>query len=109
MNDGFSVHFDDFCAWLCEKEHEVVGRPGIGYSDPLSEWLSTLAGRVCGIEGNVCGPISLDDRYWRWLLPLWARLFFTFTERYMFARPMTGREAFDVLAHIEQQYGVLPL
>ncbi len=38
MNEGFSVHVDAFCSWLCEKEGDVVGRPGVGYSDPLSEF-----------------------------------------------------------------------
>ncbi len=62
-----------------------------------------MAGRLYGVEGNAYGPIALDERHWQ-RLPLWARLFHNFTERYMFLRPVTGAEAFQVLAVIEQQY-----
>ena len=103
MYKEISIQFDAFCSWLVEREAAIVGRPGIGYSDPLSEFLSFCAGRLYGVEGNVYGPAALDDCYWR-RLPLWAKLFLGFTERYMFLRPITGAEAFQVLAEIERQY-----
>ncbi len=103
MNEGLLFDIDAFCSWLAEREADIVGYPGIGYSDPLSEWLSSVASRLYGVEGAVYGPIALDDCYWR-RLPLWARLFFNFTERYMFLRPVTGAEAFQALAEIERQY-----
>jgi hypothetical protein len=106
--DRFHFSFDDFCTWLCEHEAAVVGRPGIGYNDPLSEWLSCRLGRVYGVDGKRYGPARLDPHAWRFL-PLWCQLFIVFTERYMFARPLTGVQVFNALAQLEQQYRVLSL
>lgn len=101
--DRFHCHFDDFCSWLCEREADIVGRPGIGYNDPLSEWLSSRLGRVYGVDGKRYGPARLDPLSWRFL-PLWCQHFLSFTERYMFARPLTGAQVFNALAELERNY-----
>lgn len=100
--DEVSLCVDDFCAWLCEREDRVVGRPGIGLNDPLSEWISARVGRVWGVDARRYGPACLDSHLWQWL-PVWGQLFVLFTERYMFARPLTGGEAFHALVEVERQ------
>lgn len=106
--DRFHFSFDDFCTWLCEQESSIVGRPGIGYNDPLSEWLSCRLHCVYGVDGKRYGPARLDPHSWRFL-PDWCQQFLVFTERYMFACPLTGAQAFNALAEIEQRHGVFLL
>ncbi len=49
------VSLEDFCAWLCTHEHEVVGRSGTWFHGPLARWLSDLLGGVYGIDGPYYG------------------------------------------------------
>jgi hypothetical protein len=93
---------DQFIAWLCEREHDIVGVPGFWLDDPLSRWLSDMTGRLYGVDGAVYGSALLDMQYWR-RLPSWCQLFVLLTEKYAF-RAMTGLDVFRVLADIEQRH-----
>jgi hypothetical protein len=90
---------DPFCAWLCEHEHEVVGRPGMTYHCPLAQWLSERSGHTYGIDGRVYGRASCAFYYWR-VLPRWAEVFVAWSEVLAF-RPVTGCEALVLLASVE--------
>lgn len=59
---------DSFCSWLCEHEHEVVGRSGMTYHCPLALWLSERSGHTYGVDGRVYGRASCAYHCWR-LLP----------------------------------------
>ncbi|GCE18638.1 hypothetical protein [Dictyobacter kobayashii] len=96
------LRLEAFCSWLCERESEVVGYPGIWFNDPLAEWISQQVGRVCGVEGKVYGPAAWDMCRW-WWLPLWAQLFVAWTDKYA-KRAMTGEQAFAILAEIERRH-----
>jgi hypothetical protein len=87
---------DLFCAWLCEREHEVVGRPGMTYHSPLALWLSEQSGHTYGVDGRVYGRASCAYHCWL-LLPRWAEVFVAWSEVLAF-RPITGGEALVLLA-----------
>lgn len=99
------LSFEQFVRWLCEREHAIVGYPGVWLNDPLAEWISSLAGRVWGTDDKFYGPASYDTRLWAWL-PRWAYLFKLWSEKHAY-RPMTGEQAFTILAVIEQRHGAL--
>ena len=40
---------------LAEREHEIVGRPGMTYHCPLAQWLSELSGHTYGVDGRLYG------------------------------------------------------
>ena len=101
--DGLTLKLEDFCIWLCEKEHQVVGFPCAWFGDPLSEWISSCTGHVYGVDGQVYGRASWDVCSWRWL-PRWAQLFVLWTEKYAH-RALTGLDALGVLAEMEQRCG----
>ena len=69
---------DSFCTWLCQREHEIVGRPGMVYHCPLAQWLSECAGHIYGVDGRVYGRASCAYHCWR-LLPRWAAVFVTWS------------------------------
>ena len=58
---------DSFCTWLCHREHEIVGRPGMVYHCPLAQWLSECAGHIYGVDSRVYGraraPITAGGSY----------------------------------------------
>jgi hypothetical protein len=93
-----------FMSWLCEREGHTVGSPAIWLGDPLSEWLSSLYGRVYGVEGKLYGPASLDSVYWSFL-PRWGQSFVALSERARYKQPMTGADALAVLAQVELRLG----
>ena len=90
---------DSFCAWLCEREHEIVGRPGMTYHCPLAQWLSECSGHIYGVESRVYGRAACDYHCWR-LLPRWAEVFVVWSEVLAF-RPVTGGEVLVLLANVE--------
>jgi hypothetical protein len=90
---------DPFCAWLCEHEHDVVGRPGMTHHNPLAQWLSERSGHTYGVDGRVYGRASCAFHCWR-LLPRWAEVFVAWSESVTF-RPITGSEALAILAGVE--------
>jgi hypothetical protein len=56
---------DSFCTWLCQREHEIVGRPGMVYHCPLAQWLSESSGHIYGVESRVYGLATCDYHCWR--------------------------------------------
>jgi hypothetical protein len=103
MQHGMHLCLDEFLSWLSFHEHEYVGSPGSYFSSPLALYLSQRDGRVYGVDGDRFGPALLDVCQWRYL-PLWARRFTNWSECRSFT-PITGGEAFHILATIEQYYG----
>jgi len=93
------ISLDAFVSWLCSHEHEVVGVPGKWFDAPLARWLSEMTGHVFGVDGKWYGHALSEYARWR-LLPLWAEVFCVWMESRVY-RPMTGREALEVLAHVE--------
>lgn len=91
-----------FCAWLCQHEHEEVGRPGTCFHSPLALWLSELCGHVYGVDGHVYGRALHDYQMWR-LLPRWAVAFAARTEARAL-HVLTGQEAFALLADVERMF-----
>src|SRR5438876_6825613 len=79
MPHSVNISPEAFCAWLCQREHEVVGHPGTCFHSPLALWLSEEFGHVYGVDGNVYGRALHDCRVWR-LLPRWAAAFVARTE-----------------------------
>jgi hypothetical protein len=90
---------DAFCAWLCEREHEVVGRAGSCFDCPVARWLSECFGGVYGVDGPVYGRPCWEVWHWR-ALPRWAVLFTACLERRHGALVL-GSEAFVMLAAVE--------
>jgi len=91
---------EDFATWLCEREIEVVGHAGTRFGSPLVEWLSTLLGTQCCIEDATCGWMLIDSRWiWR-TLPTWSIRFQQRMDSAVY-RPLTGGEAFTILASVE--------
>lgn len=100
MHHPLDISLDAFCAWLCLREHEVVGRPGTCFHSPLALWLSDLFGHVYGVDGNVYGRALHDHCVWR-VLPRWAVVFAVRAEARS-AHVLTGQEAFALLVDVEQ-------
>ena len=93
------ISLDTFVSWLCSHEDVVVGVPGTCFDAPLARWLSMMTGQVFGVDGKWYGRALSECRRWR-LLPRWAVLFCIWAESRT-SRPLTGREALDVLAQVE--------
>lgn len=93
------ISLDTFVSWLCSHEHEVIGVSGKCFDGPLARWLSEMTGHVFGVDGKWYGRASSEYGRWR-LLPQWAEVFCVWMESRAY-RPITGREALDVLAHVE--------
>ena len=93
------ISLDAFVSWLCSHEHEVIGLAGTCFDGPLARWLSEMTGYVFGVDGKWYGRASSEYGRWR-LLPRWAEVFCVWMESRTY-RPLTGREALDVLAHVE--------
>jgi hypothetical protein len=93
------ISLDVFVSWLCSHEHEVVGFPGKCFDAPLARCLSEMTCHVFGVDGKWYGRASSESCRWRLLL-LWAEVFCAWAESRAY-RPMTGREALEVLAHVE--------
>jgi hypothetical protein len=90
---------DAFCQWLCEREHAMVGRPGMIFHCPLALWMSELTGHIYGVDG--CRYGRACSAYQRWLvLPRWAEVFVAWSESVAF-RPITGAQALTILAGVE--------
>jgi hypothetical protein len=66
LND---TDLDLFCNWLCEREHAIVGRPGMTFHCPLARWIS---GHTYGVDGRVYGRACSASHRWL-LLPRWAK------------------------------------
>jgi hypothetical protein len=96
---------DSFCTWLCQREHEIVGRPGMIYHCPPAQWLSECTGHIYGVDGRVYGRASCAYHCWR-LLPRWAVVFVNWSEVMAF-RPITSCEALVLLASVELALRVL--
>ena len=95
-----TIDLDGFCTWLCEHEHDEVGKPGIWFHSPLAFWLSEVSGHVYGVDGAMYGRACWDAC--RWLpLPQWAVLFSARVEQWM-GRGMVGADALTVLADVER-------
>ena len=94
------ISLEDFCAWLCAHEHEVVGRSGTWFHSPLACWLSDLLGGVYGVDGPYYGRACWDAHWWL-PLPHWAVLFTTWLDA-RDGRPVLGHEAFALLALVEK-------
>jgi hypothetical protein len=90
---------DPFCAWLCEHEYDVVGRPGMTYQCPLAQWLSERSDHTYGVDGRVYGRASCAFQCWL-ILPRWAEVFVAWSEVLAF-RPLTGAQALTILAEVE--------
>src|SRR5690349_17485251 len=101
MNTEISI--EHFLSWLCEKERQIVGLPGIWFNDPLSEWLTSVFGRLYGVHNRMYGPAQVDECQWRWL-PYWAVLFVLWTECYAFNHEMSGADAVSLLSEIEKRH-----
>jgi hypothetical protein len=71
---------DSFCTWLCQREHEIVGWPGMVYHCPLAQWLSECSGHIYGVESKVYGRATCAYHCWR-LLPRWAEVFVAWSPR----------------------------
>jgi hypothetical protein len=96
---------DAFCQWLCEREHVIVGRPGMIFHCPLAHWMSEITGHVYGVDGRVYGRACIQ--YQRWLLlPRWAEVFVAWSESVAF-RPITGMQALMILAGVEMTLHML--
>ena len=93
------VWLDEFCAWLCLHEHDIVGLPSSFYHSPLARWLSECAGYVVGVDGSWFGRALDESQFWR-LLPRWAVAFASCLECASYL-PVTGLEALEVLARVE--------
>jgi hypothetical protein len=93
------INQEVFCSWLCSREHEVVGCPGMCYQSPLAFWLSEVSGQVYGVDGSVYGRATWEYRCWL-RLPRWALLFTRRVEAWPWDA-ITGAEAFAVLAQVE--------
>ena len=90
----------EFVNWFCLHDTDIVGRPCSCFSSPLACWLSEFFGDgVYGIDGQSYGRALHEVWCWR-RLPRWAVLFATWLER-IASRPVTGREALEVLARVE--------
>lgn len=97
----WDISKEAFGSWLCLHEQETVGRPGLCFDAPLARWLSEVTGQVYGVDGKLYGRGCWEP--WQWqLLPRWAEVFTACSERF-FALPLTGEQAFDLLAHVEQE------
>ena len=93
------IDLDSFCTWLCEREHQIVGRPGMVYYCPLAQWLSERSGHIYGVESRVYGRATCAFHCWR-LLPRWAEVFVAWSDVLAF-RAITGGEALVLLASVE--------
>lgn len=94
------VSQEDFCSWLIWNEKNIVGRPGTYFHDPLALYLSSSAGKVCGVAEKHYGLARCEAHQWR-VLPRWASLFRFLAERYYPHVPLTGSQAFALLAQVE--------
>lgn len=101
----FELRLDDFCSWLCERELQVVGAPGTWFDDPLSQWISSLAGRLYGVDCSRYGLAVSDFQYWR-VLPFWAQRLVAKMDLFRL-RPLTGHDVLLLLADVERQHGSL--
>lgn len=91
---------NEFFNWLSShKDGEVVGLPGRCFDSPLSRWLSTMTGRLVGVDGARYGWALMDACRWR-KLPYWAQVFAALCES-RFGRSLTAYEAVDLLAQVE--------
>ncbi len=97
------LDLDAFVSWLCEHEHEEVGHPGRWFETPLAMWLSWISGQTYGVSASAYGRASCDEDLW-FPLPRWAMRFVTRLECVV-QRPITGAEAFRVLAQVERTLG----
>lgn len=95
-----TIDLDDFCGWLCEHEHDEVGRSGIWFHSPLAVWLSEMTGALYGVDGGVYGRACWDEQCWL-PLPRWAVVFSSRVEQWM-GLTMVGSEALEVLAQVER-------
>lgn len=93
------ISLEAFVSWLCVHEHDVIGLAGKCFDGPLARWLSEMSGHVFGVDGKWYGPASSEYCHWR-LLPRWAEVFCMWMESRAY-RPITGRGALEVLAHVE--------
>ncbi len=100
MHHSLDMSLEAFCTWLCQREHEVVGRPGTCFHSPLALWLSERFGHVYGVDDNLYGRALHDPCVWR-VLPRWAVAFVARTEARSL-HVLTGQEAFALLADIER-------
>ena len=100
MHHSLDMSLEAFCTWLCQREHEVVGRPGTCFHSPLALWLSERFGHVYGVDDNMYGRALHDPCVWR-LLPRWAVAFVARTEARSL-QVLTGQEAFALLADVER-------
>ncbi len=104
MQQAVNITLDGFCEWLCQHEHDEVGRPGIWFHSPLALWLSEMTGAVYGVDGSVYGRACWDE--YQWLpLPRWAVVFSTVIEQWL-GRSIVGSEALEVLAQVERSLSV---
>lgn len=92
------IDLESFCTWLCEHSDEVVGHPGQWFGSPLALWLSERAGQRYGVDGSCYGRASCEEA--QWPLPRWAQVFVAYLEQTV-AYPVTGYQAFVVLARVE--------
>jgi len=98
--DCLDLHLDEFGAWLCAREYDVVGLPRSCYHSPLACWLSdSLGDGIYGIDGQWYGRALYESCSWRLLLR-WAVLFASWLEN-VTSLPVTGLEALEVLARVE--------
>lgn len=91
---------DAFVTWLVLHEHDTFESCSLSPSFPLALWLSSELGFACGVDHGTYGCLSWDIRDWQHL-PRWAIAFVDAVEGRYGYRPITGEQAFDILAHIE--------
>lgn len=72
--ENLDLDVERFIVWLREYEDDIVGYPGIWFNDLLSEWISGMIGRVCGVVDRMYGSALCDVCQWYWF-PFWARRF----------------------------------
>lgn len=97
MNTICSI--EQFCAWLCEHETDMVGQAGRCFNTPLAVWISEIRGYTCGVDETTYGRAS--SGWWQWQpLPQWAIAFNRRLERFAF-QALTGLDALTILADVE--------
>ncbi len=102
--DEWMLNMHAFAAWLCEREQQAVGVPGRYFDNPVSCWLFDQFGYVYGIDYGADGAVCWRacEHVDRFRLPVWVYQFAVCSEP-MAYRTITGREAFMLLACIEQR------
>lgn len=94
------IDMNEFFDWLAaHRTNDIVGLPGQCFHSPLARFLSAKAGCTVGVDGERYGSALVDTCRW-FLLPRWAALFTTLSEK-LFGSTLSAYEAVGLLVEVE--------